>query len=80
MSNRGWLHLSRRVGESVRIGPDVWVKLVSIKHLGEARLAIHAPNHDVYREELTKGGPPPHQHEERPQPRKEQDDGQGDLA
>ena len=46
------LVISRRVGERVKIGPNVWVMVTKVGD-GVARLAIDAPRHlTIAREEL----------------------------
>jgi carbon storage regulator len=46
------LVLTRRVGETLMIGPDISVKVVEVKH-GQIRLGISAPkNVAVYRKEI----------------------------
>lgn len=46
------LVISRRIGERVRIGPNVWVMVTRIED-GSVRLAIDAPRHiTIAREEL----------------------------
>jgi carbon storage regulator len=53
------LALTRKPGESIRIGPDVFVKVVKIRG-NQVRLAIEAPEHksvmrtELDREEATK--------------------------
>ena len=51
------LRLSRKVGESVMIGADVTVVVLSIKGR-HVRVGIKAPNSiDIYREEIFPGAP-----------------------
>jgi carbon storage regulator len=46
------LVISRRVGERVRIGPNIWVMVTRIEE-GAVRIAIDAPRHlNIVREEL----------------------------
>jgi carbon storage regulator len=46
------LVISRRVGERVKIGPNIWVMVTRIQE-GAVRVAIDAPRHlTVVREEL----------------------------
>ena len=46
------LVLSRRLGEKIKIGPDVWVTVVDIDR-GKVRLGIEAPKDvSVMRQEL----------------------------
>lgn len=46
------LVISRRIGERVKIGPNVWVMVTRIED-GSVRLAIDAPRHlTIVREEL----------------------------
>ena len=46
------LVISRRVGERVKIGPDIWVMVTRIED-GCVRIAIDAPRHmTIVREEL----------------------------
>lgn len=46
------LVISRRVGERVKIGPNIWVMVTRIEE-GAVRIAIDAPRHmTIAREEL----------------------------
>ena len=46
------LVISRRVGERVKIGPNIWVKVICIKG-GSVRIAFDTPRHlNIVREEL----------------------------
>jgi carbon storage regulator len=45
------LILTRRIGETVRIGDDIGVKIVEVKK-GPVRLGIEAPRETVHREEI----------------------------
>ncbi len=46
------LVLSRRIGEKIRVGKDVWITVVDIDR-GKVRIGIDAPTDtDIYREEL----------------------------
>jgi len=54
----GTLVLSRKVGERVKIGKDVWVEVVQIER-NQVKIAFNAPREThIVREELLK----PHQH------------------
>ena len=46
------LVISRRVGERVKIGPNIWVMVTRIED-GSVRIAVDAPRHlNIVREEL----------------------------
>lgn len=52
----GNLILTRKLGERIKIGDDVWVTLVKIDG-GQVRLGIEAPDHThITREELLPPG------------------------
>ena len=47
------LILTRRVGESIRIGDDICVTIMSRKGNGQIRIGIEAPEHvAIHREEV----------------------------
>ena len=45
------LKLIRSVAEKIMIDDDIVITVLTANN-GKAQLGIHAPNHDVYREEL----------------------------
>ncbi len=53
------LCLTRRVGERVRIGPDIWVELLEVDYRNNrVKIGISAPDRvTILREELIDRGP-----------------------
>lgn len=49
----GWLVLSRDVGQTIQVGPDIQIRVAQVRSRGKVRLAILAPESiNVVRSEL----------------------------
>lgn len=46
------LCLTRKIGERIKVGPDVWITLVAVEH-GRAIIGLEAPKEvGIFREEI----------------------------